>query len=252
MMMPLRQVGELYESRHPWTPLKYTISHHLVLIERLKAGSRADVCLVSGPIEQKLLGPLVDPQESVIIGESDLIILIRQKKDDRVKTLADLARPEIASIILPDPKLSSIGAFGREMLDRSGLWPRVADKVKITRLPLNAVAMVVRGEADLTITSRSCGLKTMPDPDLCPMHSNRIKVIRQGNYTILYGDFPTGPDSRLWLTGAILKSSPKKKMAQKFLWELRTGPYQRILHRWGLHLYKRRSPAPPSSVVMED
>lgn len=236
LMLPVKEIASLYERRNPRVKVKFFINHFFVLAGRLKSGYYADVCFFPGPVEMRVLGGLVEGGSWVKFGGSDLVVVTSPGLGKKVQSLSDLAKPCFKRIVLPDPEITSIGAFALSAMVREGVWEEIRERTRFSRLPLEALAKVVRGEAEAAVTSLSCPLKTMPSPSICPIHAQRIKVIRTGLYDVVRGLFPPGMGRRLWVGGAVMRGSKRKVLAREFLEFTLSGDAQRVLKRYGLSL----------------
>jgi len=183
----------------------------------------------------------------VVFAQSPLVLVIREGLGPEVTHVADLATADVHGIALPEGDLSTIGAFGTELLDLAGIREAVAPKTTVVRLPMEALAMLALKEVDVTMCTLSCPLKTMPAQEDCDTHRTRIKAVAGQPLLAIIPDIPTREHHMLWFGGVVLQCSAQKRLAGRFLAALTSPPCQKALEGWNLDLEDPiRSPCGPA------
>lgn len=85
------------------------------------------------------------------IGQGVLVVAWPRSKS--LSNLADLARPDIRRVAMPDPAKAVYGIAGNECLNRAGLADQVKDKLLVVATVPQVTAYVLTGEVDAGLTN---------------------------------------------------------------------------------------------------
>lgn len=149
----LRRVVEIFQEKHPTTPVRFTTGTPGQLIKKVKAGARPHVYIAMGPAETEVLGALklVVPGSEREILKQTLVLAVSEKARGRVHELRDLARKDITAVGIGRPTLTS-GRLTHAALTRAGIHEAVAPKAKTS--PLRS--LVVGDVAAAVIYEQCC------------------------------------------------------------------------------------------------
>ncbi|MFW6163195.1 MAG: molybdate ABC transporter substrate-binding protein, partial [Planctomycetota bacterium] len=131
----LRRIVEIFQERCPATPVRFTTGTPGQLIKKVKAGARPGVYIAMGPAEIEVLdglGVTVDGTARPLL-EQRLVLAVAEEARERVKTLSDLAKPEIEAAGIGRPVLTS-GRRARAALAKAGVLEAVAPKARTSPL----------------------------------------------------------------------------------------------------------------------
>ena len=148
----LRRIVELFQEKCPTVPVRFTTGTPGQLISRVRKGARPDVYIAMGPAEVEVLGSLKlvragTPRE---ILRQRLVLALGEKARGRVKSLRDLASPDLPSVGLGRPLLTS-GRLGRVALKKVGVLEAVAPKARTS--PLRSLVL---GDVQAAIVYEEC------------------------------------------------------------------------------------------------
>jgi molybdate transport system substrate-binding protein len=126
-----------------------------------------------------------------------------------VKSLADLKKPSVIHLSIPNPQHAPYGVAAREALESQGVWKEVEPKIVYGENVRQALQFAESGNVEAVITS----------------------------WTLLIGKgmlLPAEWHSPIRQTGAILKSSAQPEASRRFLKFLISAETQKILNDGGL------------------
>jgi len=81
-----------------------------------------------------------------------------------IRSLHDLARPEVKKVALANPALAPYGAAGKQALERSGLWAKVEPKVVQSESIRQAFQYVQSGNAEAGLVGRAIAKRSRNQP----------------------------------------------------------------------------------------
>jgi molybdate transport system substrate-binding protein len=135
----------------------FTLGASGQLAKQIRQGAPFDVFLsanrkfVADLAEEKIIRP--DSVRSYARGM--LVLAVRRESAGEIKTLNDLARPEIKKIALANPDFAPYGLAGKQALERSKLWGSVEPKIVRAETVRQALQFVETGNADAGLVSRA-------------------------------------------------------------------------------------------------
>jgi molybdate transport system substrate-binding protein len=191
---PLMAVKQLFQEFHPEVRLDLMLDNANVLVRKVtELGERPDVFISPGEVELKELRDkgLIDESTVRDFGSLDMAIIAPSTRK-AVNALQDLESPNVQRISMGDPKSTSVGYYGAQVLRKLGLWDRLQTKLLLREAPLEAVSLVESGTADAGLVYLTCPLQTNPQKvsqsavrivetiprDVCPPIRLQLGVLR--------------------------------------------------------------------------
>ncbi len=127
------------------------------LAEQIRQGAPFDIFLSAdlGYVEKLASTGDVLPESVAPYALGELALVVRSELAGRVRSLADLAGPDVKSVAMANPEFAPYGRAARTVLDRAGLTDALAPKLVRAESVRMALAHVVMGDADAGLVGRA-------------------------------------------------------------------------------------------------
>lgn len=97
----------------------------------------------------------IRPESVRLYAVGSLVLAVHRDMADRVKTLADLARPEVKRIAVANPETAPYGKAGKQALERSGLWESLRPRIVVAESVRQALLHAQNGDAEAALVGRA-------------------------------------------------------------------------------------------------
>ena len=182
VLLPCGQIGPfseavaLFEEQHPGVTVKASPENIVTMTKKVLDGkAQPDVFLSMGDLEMDKLeeAGLLVADTRVEYAENALAITVPADNPAGVRSLADLAKPEVKMIAIPKPEQNAVGKHAKEALENAGLWERVADKVILPQFAADGKDVVAQGKVEASIGYYPCVVEVKV-PGEQPMESENM------------------------------------------------------------------------------
>ena len=139
------ELGEAYERTHPGAEVTFSFAGSQSLVAQVQQGAPADVVATADTASlEALTAELAGP--SRVLARNRLAIITEKGNPEGLRTLADLARPDI-TLVLAGPSVP-VGKAARSALDKAGVTVQPRSEEQDVKAVVQRVAL---GEADAGI-----------------------------------------------------------------------------------------------------
>jgi molybdate transport system substrate-binding protein len=122
------------------------------ILSQLRHGAPLDAVLFADreTADAALAEDLIDG-EFRVVARNRIVLAVSPPLASSVRTVADLARPEVERIAVGNPKYVPAGRYAREILKREGVLERVSERFVTAGSATQAVRILESGEADAAL-----------------------------------------------------------------------------------------------------
>lgn len=144
-----KELAPAFEARHPGTKLQFNFAASDALLAQIAKGAPVDV-FASADAETM---DKAQAQQLLAAGtrrnfvSNSLVLITPTDSPLTLKTLADLARPEVQRVAMGKPEAVPAGRYAKGALEAAGQWPAVAPKAVFAINVRQALDYVARAEA---------------------------------------------------------------------------------------------------------
>ena len=143
------------------------------------------------------------------------ILVVAWPKGKKLAAAADVAKPEVKRLAMPDPKKAIYGKAATQFLEKSGLAKQVADKLLVVATVPQVTTYIVSGEVDAGFV-------------------NRTDVMNLGDKIGGYLEVDPSLYAPIEIVAENLASAPNAATAKKFAAFLATKPAKDIAAKHGM------------------
>ena len=181
------------------------------MLMQIKQGSGANIVISDkGTLDSAVQGVAFDTHENL----GDTLLVLAWRKGATIASPADLEKPEIKSVAMPDAKAAIYGRAAAAFLESSGIGKKIEGKLSVVSSVPQVFSYLVTGEMDAGLVNRV-------------MISNGKDKIG-GSLEIADGYPP------LVMVAAVVEGSGKDPEVVKFLEFLRSPRGKEILKKNGI------------------
>lgn len=250
VMVPCGQIGpfshmlKLFQQQNPDIEVVWVPENMVTIVNKLVDGvEHPDVFLSMGDLEADTIeaAGLVMEGTRVKYAENSLAIMVPAGNPAGVKTIEDLAKPEVKTITIPDPEINSVGKHAVEALKNAGIWDKVKGKVLFARFAADSKDTAAQGAAQASIGYYPCAIE-VHDPGDPPAQPKNLKLVCQ---------LPADLYPPFSCEGAVLKEAKNSEDGKKLLAFLQTPESQDIFRQWQFIAGGAPCPAEPEEKASE-
>jgi molybdate transport system substrate-binding protein len=212
----LREIGTLFEQRHPGTKVVLNFGASGVLQQQIERGAPVDV-FVSAGVKQmddlQVKGLILEETRRTLTG-NQLVLITPSGMRFKPASFGDLLKPEVKRIAIGNPRTVPAGEYAREILTSLKLWDALQPKLILTENVRQALVYTVRGEVEAALvfaTDARSAAGQVQVVAVAPAHSHSPVT------------YPIG----------VLKGSRLQSQASVFIELARSAEGQQILRRHG-------------------
>jgi molybdate transport system substrate-binding protein len=207
-------------------PVEFNFASSGALAAQIVRGAPVDVFISAdrANIETLASQRLVAPDGAAVLATNELVLVV-PVGSGKVKSLADLRRPEVRRIAVGDPASVPAGRYAQQTLEHAGLWSNLSARGQLVmgENVAQVLAYVTAGEVDAGFVYRSDILSSMTKVGLV------LQVPAQSHTPIEY-------------ITAILTEAPQARAAAAVQQALLSPPVQSILTLHGFGPVPSASP----------
>ncbi len=97
----------------------------------------------------------IRPESVRNYARGSLVLAVHRDAADRIKSLADLARPEVKRIAVANPETAPYGKAGQQALERSGLWDSLRPRIVVAESVRQALLHAQNGDVEAALVGRA-------------------------------------------------------------------------------------------------
>lgn len=231
VMVPCGQVGpfseivKLFQAENPDIEVDWVPENMVTITTKIVDGvARPDAFLSMGDLEVDLVeqAGLVLEGTRMDYAENSLAIMVPAGNPAGVQNLADLAKPAVKTITIPDPQQNSVGKHAVEALENAGIWETVKGKILYARFAADSKDTAAKGQAQASIGYYPCAVEVHL-PGQAPAEPKNLKLLSQVPADL----YPT-----FKCEAAVLKDAENPEGAKKLLAFLQGPESQEIFLKW--------------------
>jgi molybdate transport system substrate-binding protein len=218
---PLTEAIAAFEKANPDIKVEGTFDNAITNARHIiDSGKPPSLFISPGTREIGLLEEkgLVDTDTRTAFGNFKLVVVTPRDNPKDIHSLEDLKKADVIS--MPDPRFNSIGVYGKQALEKAGLWealnPKGDEKFVLTEFPISAYEKISTGKADAALMFENCPLQTYPEK------------LKKGSVVIVAEVDPKLYEEPLCYI-ACLKGGPNPEDARKFVLFLTEPETQTLL-----------------------
>ncbi len=176
------------------------------LVERIRSGAVPDLVIFPGGAEMGILERegFLDRGSRQAIGSLRIAVAVRRGNPVVIDSYAALTSSAVRSIAMSTPGITSLGADGKQALERAGVWSKLQGKLSLQTSALGALEQVVAGQADVAIVYDPCF--ALSQTDTIPPGSLRIVPLPRAD-----------DERRVSVYVVVHKRSPNALLAQRLI-----------------------------------
>lgn len=128
-----------------------------LLARQIKQGAPYDVFLAANEsfVRDLAAGGFIRPGSVHSYARGSLVLAVHGDLGDRVRSLADLAHPEVKKIALANPETAPYGRAGKQALERAGLWTPLQPRIVLGESVRQALLYAQKGDAEAALVGRA-------------------------------------------------------------------------------------------------
>ena len=193
----------------------YNFAASTTLQRQIEKGAPADVFISASPRQVVALedSGRLEAESRQNLLTNRLVIVSDETERLSVDTPADLAAPEISRIAIGHPSIVPAGAYAKEALMHFGLWETLRPKLIFGADVRATLAYVTSGNVDIAIVYKT-------DTVL----SDYVRVLCQ---------VPPEAYTPIIYPAVVVKNSPQKQLARRFITYLQSGEKSEIFEKHG-------------------
>jgi molybdate transport system substrate-binding protein len=216
----MKELAGLFEQSHPNVRLKYNFGASGMLAQQIERGVPVDVFFSAapGPMDQLERQGLIAPDSRRNVLRNQ-IVLIAPKDRSAPASFSDLRDPAVKLLALGNPESVPAGSYGREALQKMGLWEVLQPKLVLAQDVRQVLTYVETGNAD-------AGIVYATDAG----ESDRVRVAARA---------PEDSHAPVIYPAAVVKDSRQPAAAREFVKFLITPPARAVFER---HAFSVTSP----------
>lgn len=136
----LREIAPLF-TKTTGTTLRFNFGASGTLTRQIKEGAPADVIVSADEthLNQLAKADLLLPGTRRTILANTLVVIVSADRNTSVKTLDDLAKPDVHRIAIGETAIAPVGTYTKEYLQKNGHWETLNTKM----VPLDSVRAVL-------------------------------------------------------------------------------------------------------------
>ena len=205
----LKEIAKAYEPASG-DKLRFNFGASSTLAIQIKQGAQADVFFSADEAKMNDLAKagliLADTRRTLLA--NTLVIVVNADGGSAIATPADLVKPGIGRIALAQPQTVPVGIYGKQWLQKVGLWKQVIDRIVPTENVRASLAAVEAGNVDAGIVYKTDALI-----------SKKVKMVFE---------VPAAEGPSITYPAAVVKDSKQVEAARKFAAYL-AGPEARAV-----------------------
>lgn len=128
-----------------------------VLARQIEQGAPYDLFFAAneGFVRDLAARGAIRPESVRLYAVGSLVLAVHRDMADRIKTLADLARPEVKRIAVANPETAPYGKAGKQALERSGLWESLRPRIVVAESVRQALFHAQNGDVEAALVGRA-------------------------------------------------------------------------------------------------
>jgi molybdate transport system substrate-binding protein len=222
---PVSEVVKLFEAENPDVKVDWVPENIVTITTKIIDGvEHPDVFLSMGDLEMDLVeeAGLVLEGTRTAYAENSLAIMVPTGNPAGVQALADLARPEVKTITVPDPETNSVGKHAVEALQEAGIWEQVEGKLLYARFAADSKDAAAKGQAQASIGYYPCAVEVHVAGEE-PAQPKNLKMLCQ---------IPADAYPAFSAEGAVLKEAKNPEDGKKLLAFMERPESQEVFQKW--------------------
>ena len=208
----LKEIGAKFE-KDSNTKVVFNFGASSMLARQIEEGAPADVFFSADEAQMNRLQNKIAPATRCDLLTNVLVVIARKDSAQNLTGLSDLAKPEVARIVIADPQGVPAGVYAKEVLTKAKLWDRIEPKVAPAENVRATLAVVEAGNAD-------AGFVYKTDAKI----SAKVRIALE---------IPAEFAPKIVYPAAIVTGSQHQDQAQRFLAFLKTEEAGQIFRRLG-------------------
>jgi len=146
----LTEIEKQYEKKYKNVDLKFNFGASGALSQQIKSGAPVDLFIsaAENKVDDLEAAKLVRKDERKTLLKNHLVVVSNKKK---INDLSDLKDSNIEKIAIGNPDLVPAGSYGKEALEKSGLYNQIKDKLVLTKDVRQVLTYVETGNVEAGI-----------------------------------------------------------------------------------------------------
>jgi len=165
-VLPFKEIAKIFEQRNPGVDLDTRFDKPARIAKDIvERGHRPDIFISPGPVEMSIVeaAGLIDLSTKKPFATYRLGLIVAGDNPAGLRTVEDLAQPQVKAVVLADPQYNSVGAYAKEILQNRGVWEKVEQKTIFSEDATAGLRFILDGTAQASITSMTCPFVTAPE-----------------------------------------------------------------------------------------
>ena len=149
----LMDIQTEYEKSHPNVKIIYNFAAAGVLQSQIEQGAPMDIFISAASKQVDDLakkGLIVNDTRKNLVS-NDLVLIVPKNSSREVNDFNDLIKPEVTHFGLGEPDTVPAGQYGREVLERLGIWDKVKHKAVMAKDVRTILSYVETGNVEAGI-----------------------------------------------------------------------------------------------------
>ena len=210
----LTEIGTAF-SAESGVQVFYNFAASTTLQRQIEKGAPADVFISASPRQVIALeaNGLLEAESRQNLLTNRLVIVSDENAEISMDTPANLASSEISRIAIGHPSIVPAGAYAKEALTHFGLWETLSSKLIFGVDVRATLAYVTSGNVDIAIVYKT-------------------DTVLSDSVTVLY-QVPPEAYTPIIYPAVVIKNSPQKQAAHRFIAYLRSAEKSEIFEKHG-------------------
>ena len=152
-----KEVGAAFQSMHPEVTVRFNFAASGVLLQQIREGAPVDVFASADEqtVTRGIDAGLFDAATRKDFTANALVLIVTGGQVSSVRTLADLANPEVQRIAIGKTATVPVGRYTQQALETAKLWGPLAPKFVQADSVRQVLDYVSRGEAEAGFVYRT-------------------------------------------------------------------------------------------------
>lgn len=143
LSIPFMDAMDAFKKANPGVEVIPKLESDVELLKQVENGEKPDLFVSPGGREAQVLEAKGSVKEKASVGSYAIVVTVPRDNPAHLEKVADLVRPEVRRIAIPNPERNSVGFFAKQSLTQLGLWDAVEKKAQITERAMDAHTMVM-------------------------------------------------------------------------------------------------------------